>query len=99
MRRRLARAGWSEESIKPWMALAEPRGEPALPPERIIIALGDVDRVTPYAGGLALAERWRIPAENRFVSPRGHFSASLAIAERGGPLERLVEVLGEAGAA
>ena len=98
MRRRLAQAGWSEETIAPWMALAEPHGDPALPPERIIVALGDKDRVTPYAGGLALTERWRIPPQNRFISRRGHFSASLAIAEPGGPLERLVEVLGEAGA-
>jgi pimeloyl-ACP methyl ester carboxylesterase len=98
MRSRLERAGWSEETIAPWMALAEPQGEPALPPERIIMALGDRDRVTPYAGGLALAERWRIPPQNRFIRPRGHFSTSLAIAERGGPLERLVEVLGEIGA-
>ncbi len=29
---------------------------------------------------------------------RGHFSTSLAIAEQGGPLERLVEVLGKLGA-
>lgn len=98
MRRRLDRVGWNEETIAPWMALAEPQGDPALPPERIIFALGDRDQITPYAGGLALAERWRIPPQNLFIRRRGHFSTSLAIAEPAGPLERLVEVLREANA-
>jgi hypothetical protein len=61
------------------------------------MTLGEVDRVTAYKGGLALADEWGVPAENRFVRHRGHFSASLAIGEPEGPLERLVEVLRDIG--
>jgi hypothetical protein len=57
------------------------------------MALGDVDTVTPYPGGRALAETWGIPAENLFVTHRGHFSASLGLCRDSGPLDRLCSIL------
>ncbi|MDP6707112.1 MAG: alpha/beta hydrolase family protein [Alphaproteobacteria bacterium] len=90
--KRLKARGWSEAVLAPWLGLAEP-GESAIPPENIVMVLGSVDDVTPFAGGLALAERWGVPAENRFIWRRGHFSAGLAIMSEEGPLARLAEVV------
>ena len=90
----LAAHGWTAEAMAPWWPLVEPRGEPALPPERILMVLGSVDDVMPYSGGLGLSDAWGVPAENRFVRRRGHFSAGLGIAADKGPFSRLVHLLG-----
>ena len=45
------------------------------------------------SGGVALADRWGMPAKNRFISRRGHFSAGLAIAHDGGPMDRFAALL------
>ncbi len=87
----LAAAGWTEAETTKWLALMEPRGAPAMGADRVIMVLGRADDVTPYDGGVALADRWGVPADNRFVSYRGHFSA--AIASGGPPFDRLLQVL------
>ena len=56
--------------------------------------LGSEDDVTPFAGGLALADKWGLPQENRLVSRRGHFSAGLAVGAENAPLQRLLDLLG-----
>ncbi len=89
----LAEHGWTDAAVSPWRPLAEPRGEPAVAPERIIMVLGTEDSVAPFAGGLALAERWGVPAENRFVSRRGHFSTGLSLGADSRPLQRLFEAM------
>ncbi len=60
------------------------------------MALGTADDVTPYDGGVALADRWRVPEANRFRPRRGHFSLSLALVPYPAPLDRLVALLGAA---
>jgi pimeloyl-ACP methyl ester carboxylesterase len=92
MPERLAEAGWTKESLEPWLGLIEP-GDCAVPPERIVLLLGQKDQVTPFDGGLLLAERWGVPPENLFQPRRGHFSAALGLSAFPAPLERLRQVV------
>lgn len=94
--RRLAARGWDAAALAPWRPLVEPGDRPAMPGRRIVMVLGSKDVVTPYPGGLALAERWAVPAANRFVWARGHFSAGLGLTANEGPISRLVAALNEA---
>jgi pimeloyl-ACP methyl ester carboxylesterase len=96
--RRLAEAGWTEEALDPWLALLEPHGEAVMAPERILMVLGEADDLTPFAGGSALARRWRIPAENLFLRPQGHFSVALGLLCDPAPIDRLLAVIGRTGA-
>ena len=95
---RIAEEGWTAQTIRPWLALVEPGPAPAPAPGNIVMLLGEVDRVAPFAGGLALADRWRVPAANRFLQRRGHFSASLSMGFDPRPIERLLEILARRGA-
>lgn len=75
----LAGAGWTSEALQPWRPLLEPGDTPPLNPADIMMVLGEADRVTPYAGGVALAKVWGLPDTNIFRRPRGHFSAAAAM--------------------
>ena len=89
----LAAAGWTEANLTRWLPLLEPKGAPALAPERIVMFLGETDDLTPYEGGLALARRWRLPAENLFTRRQGHFSAPLGLIGRPAPLRHFEAIL------
>lgn len=90
---RLAEAGWDEAALDPWIALVEPQAC-AVPSGRTVLLLGRADRVTPFAGGCLLAERWQVPPENLFIRRQGHFSVSLGLSADPAPLRRLAEVVG-----
>ena len=75
----LAAAGWTEAALEPWRPLLEPGDSPPLEPADIMMVLGEADRVTPYAGGNALAQTWGLPEANIFRRPRGHFSQAVAM--------------------
>jgi hypothetical protein len=89
----LQRAGWSQQDMLRWAVLMDPQGPPAVPPDRIVSILGEVDRVTPVGGGLDLVRRWQVPAENSFVMRQGHFGTSLGLVRDDAPLRRLKTVL------
>jgi pimeloyl-ACP methyl ester carboxylesterase len=91
--RRLAEEAWPEDAVERWRPLLEPQNPPALPPEHIIMAIGSSDEVTPAAGALTLAERWKVPADNIFRRPQGHFSLALGLEHDGAPFERLASLL------
>jgi hypothetical protein len=91
---RLAVQGWSEADIERYLPLMEPRGGPAMVPEKIVMTLGEADDLTPFAGGLTLARRWQVPPANLFLRHQGHFSVAFDLARRPQPLDRLVEILG-----
>jgi hypothetical protein len=55
--------------------------------------LGKRDRITPFASGERLVERWRVPEENRFIWDRGHFSVPLTLMRNDAPFRRLKEIL------
>ena len=88
----LADAGWTEGEIDRWRPLVEPAESPALDPGRIVMVLGDADTVTPFAGGMNLARRWNIPAENLFVGHQGHFSSALGLYRNTAPVDRAADI-------
>jgi pimeloyl-ACP methyl ester carboxylesterase len=89
----LRAAGWSLADIARWLPLLEPQGLPVVPPERIIVVLGEADDVTLAEGGEALVRDWRVPESNVFRCPAGHFSTSLGLSRDGAPIGRLVSIL------
>jgi hypothetical protein len=89
----LRRAGWSLSAIDPWRPLMEPTDAPVVDAERTIVVLGASDDVTLTAGGEALVHAWKLPQENVFRSPAGHFSTSLGLARDDAPFRRLLNVL------
>jgi hypothetical protein len=90
----LAARGWTEADIERYLPLMEPRGDPAVPADSIVMALGDADEITPFASGLALARRWGVPPANLFLRHQGHFTVAFDLGRRPQPLDRLVEILG-----
>jgi hypothetical protein len=90
---RLWMAGWTRDDVERWSPLIEPSGTPAIDPARIVMALGNIDTVTPFAGGKAFAGRWNIAAENLFVGHRGHFTTALGLYRNPAPLHRLATLL------
>ncbi len=76
-----------------WAPLVEPVAKPAVGGERIVVRLGTVDNVTPFAGGMDLVHKWAVPEDNLFLRPQGHFSASLGLARDPAPLARFATLL------
>lgn len=85
--------GWDADRLRHFAPLTNPEGKPAIDRRSIFIVLGTADDVTPFDGGTALAERWRIPPENQFHRPHGHFSLSQGLIPDNAPLLRLAEHL------
>ena len=95
MPQRLAESGWDRAALQRWMPLLEPGAEIALDPARVVVLLGTADEILPYPSGRDLVAAWRIPPENLFVAPLGHFSAALGLYRNPAPLARLGAVLRE----
>jgi len=87
------RAGWTPELLARWSPHLDPVGEPCLAADRIVLALGAVDDVTPFDGGTKLARRWQVPEENVFVRKVGHFSAPVSFYRHPEPVKRFEAVL------
>ncbi|MBL8628011.1 MAG: hypothetical protein JNM81_00170 [Rhodospirillaceae bacterium] len=94
----LARAGWPTDKIDRWRPLVEP-GAPVVPPERIVCVLGTTDTVTPYQGGMRLAQRWGIPEKNVFHWTGGHFAAAFSVLRDRTPIHTFKAALAQAGRA
>jgi hypothetical protein len=90
---RLAAQSWTPASLRRWAPLLEPQAPPAMPPDSIVMVIGTSDDVTPFDGGMALAQRWRLPAENLFLRRQGHFSVALGLEHDAAPLDRLAAIL------
>lgn len=86
--------GWRKETLHAYLSLLAPGAVPAVPPERIVTVLGRRDRITPFASGSTLIERWGIPERNRFIWDRGHFSIPVTLMRDTAPLDRFCEILG-----
>jgi len=91
----LGEHGWSRDDVEPWRPVLEPRGQPAMSPDRVVMVLGAADTLTPYSGGAALANAWQVPPENLFVRPRGHFTVGLNAYNDPTPLLRLAEIVAQ----
>lgn len=90
--RALMRAGWTADRLAPFGRAIAPTAHPAIAPDRIVSLVGRTDAVTPFAGGRALCDAWRLPEANRFALPGGHFSAPIAALRDRRPFERFVAV-------
>jgi pimeloyl-ACP methyl ester carboxylesterase len=89
----LVRAGWTRAQLADWSPLLQPGHRHAVAPENTLFLLGESDDVTPYAGGVALAEAWRLPAANIYRRRHGHFLLSLSLFPDDAPLGRLADLL------
>jgi pimeloyl-ACP methyl ester carboxylesterase len=96
----LARHGWSRAALARWQPLLEPQGVPAVAPDRIVAALGDADRITPYGSAAELLDQWGVPPANVFTEAnRGHFTTFFNLALDPRPLDRFRSLLGSVGPA
>jgi hypothetical protein len=66
---------------------------PAMSPKKVDMLLGSADRVTPFLGGIALAERWKVPYTTLFIPKQGHFSGALGLSHDAAPLQRFADLL------
>ncbi len=85
--------GWRTDLIRRYMPLLETEGRPIVGPENIVTVLGDHDNVTPFDSARLLIDEWNVPAENRFVYRRGHFSVPVGMMRDHAPLIRLRQIL------
>jgi hypothetical protein len=93
--RALVEAGWSREGLARLSHMIDPAETPALPPARIVSALGETDRWVPYRDGLALAQRWRLPEDNLFRYPFGHLGMPVQLTRDSSPFARLRQVMNQ----
>jgi pimeloyl-ACP methyl ester carboxylesterase len=89
----LSALAWSPAAIQRWAPLLQPQGPPVMAADAVVMVIGTSDVVTPFDGGMALARRWAVPAENLFLRRQGHFSVALGIEHDTAPVERLVAIL------
>lgn len=89
----VAAKGWTANALEARLGLLDPRGTPLVAPERIVTVLGNRDRVTPFASALPLLDSWGVPAENRFVWNRAHFSVPMTLIRDSRPVDRFREVM------
>ncbi len=88
--------GWDAGRLEAYLGLLAPKRGPATPPERIVTVLGKRDRITPFASGASLIERWGVPEQNRFIWDRGHFSIPVTLMRDPAPLDRFCDILAHA---
>lgn len=89
-------AGWTPAEIVKWSPLLEPMSEPAVDPAHVVVVLGEADDVTLAHEGERLVKAWRVPSDNVFRCPAGHFSTAMGISRDSAPLRRLLQVLARA---
>lgn len=94
----LRAAGWTAADVDRWRPLTALAERAPLPPERVVMVLGEGDTVLPFDMGRRLAERWRIPGANLFIGRGGHFATQMGVAWDQRPLARLMEILAQGAA-
>jgi pimeloyl-ACP methyl ester carboxylesterase len=85
--------GWRTDQVERYLRLLDPGSVPGVRPERIVTVLGRRDKVTPFASGAGLIDKWRVPEANRFIWDRGHFSIPVTLMHERAPFRRFREVL------
>jgi len=93
LKNEIQKLGWTAETLKPLLPFLQPGDRPGLSADKIVMLLGSADRVTPFPGGVALAERWNIPDANLFIRKQGHFSGALGLSHDAAPLQRFADLL------
>lgn len=88
-----AERGWTPQLIDRFHPLLDTLDVPVVAPEHIVTVLGSYDDVTPFASGKSLIDDWRVPEQNRFIWPRGHFSVPIGMIRDHAPVMRFHEIL------
>lgn len=91
--RALRAGGWSASDLQALASLLDPADAPALPASRIVSALGSADRWLPFADGLGVVRRWKLPQENLFRYPVGHLGMPVQLVRDPAPFARLRQVM------
>jgi pimeloyl-ACP methyl ester carboxylesterase len=86
-------AGWTPETVSPYLSLLDPGRSPPIARERIVSVIGRSDTVTPFKSGEALIRDWRLAAENAFVWDRGHFSVPMTLIRNPAPIHRFADIV------
>jgi hypothetical protein len=89
----VTRAGWNRDALLRWMPLMTPTDTLCIAPDRLVSLLAREDRVMPVAGGIAQLERWKVPAENRFIWPHSHMSVPGMLRLDDAPIRRFIDIL------
>jgi hypothetical protein len=87
-------APWRPEELARLGEWTDALTPPAMDPGRVHVLLGKYDKVTPYAGGKALLENWRLPRRNVTLRRQGHFSAAFGFQRNWNPLRKMFRDLG-----
>lgn len=85
--------GWDEDMAGRYFDLLNPGAYTRVPGQNIVSVLGNRDRVTPFASGKALLDRWAVPDENRFIWWRGHFSIPPTLIHNAAPVHRFCDIM------
>jgi len=85
--------GWTPELIRRYMPLLDAESRPVVAPENIVTVLGNRDDVTPFESAETVIGEWGVPADNRFISPRGHFSVPIGMMRDHSSLSRFCAIL------
>ncbi len=86
-------AGWNQELERQWVKLLDPEQSTCMSGENIISVCGSEDIVTPIVTANKQLDAWAVPANNRFVYRRGHFTVPLGMIYDNEPLQRFAQVL------
>ena len=89
----MAARSWTLDTILSFLRLLDLEDDPKMPPDRFVAVPGTHDDITPFTDALELADRWRVPHENRFIWRRGHFSVPTALLRNHAPFVRFGEIL------
>lgn len=85
--------GWSRDIMEQWLSKLDPKGVPCMSPENIISVIGRADKVTPFKSGRRLQQLWKLPANNTFHWPSGHFSVPIRMVRHREPIERFKQII------
>ena len=85
--------GWDADTAAQYLSLLDPGPYPAVPATNIVSVLGSRDRVTPFASGKDLLDRWGVPDANRFIWWRGHFSVPTTLVHDDAPVRKFCSIM------
>ncbi len=86
-------AGWHSETEVEWLKRLDPPKSPCMEGAQIVSVYGRKDSVTPVKSAIEQMNSWNVPAQNRFLYNRGHFSTPLGLLFDNEPIERFAEIL------
>ena len=89
----LRAAGWSQELEKTWLRRVDPARAACMDGKKIVTVCGSEDTVTPIQSTIEQMDRWNVPAENRFIYKRGHFTVPLGILNNNQAILRFADII------